>query len=186
MNFTDKIECTDAEVELKYCERCGGLFLRLLGASLIYCGACKAHWAHCCRQLTDAALENGPGGCDLRSFLRAKLNAEPELALCGDQSPILGLRCGHVESNIAGRPYLESRGPGETVAVGIGRFNRNGPLAIPLPHHRAASPLCPSLGRGRPVAVPAGRRNLSRKSNVVLGEEFRRCRDLCRGYGALT
>ncbi len=45
MNFTDKIECTDAEVELKYCERCGGLFLRLLGASLIYCGACKAHWA---------------------------------------------------------------------------------------------------------------------------------------------
>ena len=27
MNFIDKIECTDKPMELKYCERCGGLFL---------------------------------------------------------------------------------------------------------------------------------------------------------------
>jgi len=45
MNFIDKIECTDKQMELKYCERCGGLFLRLLGASLVYCGACMAHAA---------------------------------------------------------------------------------------------------------------------------------------------
>jgi hypothetical protein len=45
MNFTDKIGCTDTEVELKYCERCGGLFFRLLGASLAYCGGCMARRA---------------------------------------------------------------------------------------------------------------------------------------------
>jgi ribosomal protein L37AE/L43A len=45
MNFIDKIERTDKQMELKYCERCGGLFLRLLGVSLVYCEACMAHWA---------------------------------------------------------------------------------------------------------------------------------------------
>lgn len=45
MNFINKIEGTDKPMELKYCERCGGLFLRLLGASLVYCEVCMAHWA---------------------------------------------------------------------------------------------------------------------------------------------
>ena len=40
MNLIDKIGYVDTEVELKYCERCGGLFLRFVGASLAYCGAC--------------------------------------------------------------------------------------------------------------------------------------------------
>lgn len=45
MNFIDKLECTDKQMELKYCERCGGLFLRLLGVSLVYCEVCMTHWA---------------------------------------------------------------------------------------------------------------------------------------------
>jgi hypothetical protein len=45
MNFIDKLECTDKQMELKYCERCGGLFLRLLGVSLVYCEVCMAHLA---------------------------------------------------------------------------------------------------------------------------------------------
>lgn len=48
MNFIDKLECTDKQMELKYCERCGGLFLRLLGVSLVYCEVCMAHWAALC------------------------------------------------------------------------------------------------------------------------------------------
>jgi hypothetical protein len=63
MNFMDKIECTDAEVELKYCERCGGLFLRLLGTSLVYCGGCTAHWA---------ALSTAGGRGDVGSWTRRK------------------------------------------------------------------------------------------------------------------
>jgi len=63
MNFMDKTESTDAEVELKYCERCGGLFLRLLGASLVYCGGCMAHWA---------ALSTTGGGGGVGSWARRK------------------------------------------------------------------------------------------------------------------
>ena len=70
MNFTDKIECTDSEVELKYCERCGGLFFRLLGASLVYCGACMQHWATLC------STTHGNGGVGSRA--RGKLKT-PEL-----------------------------------------------------------------------------------------------------------
>jgi hypothetical protein len=44
MNFINRIECEDMQVELKYCERCGGLFLRAGGATLAYCGPCLAHW----------------------------------------------------------------------------------------------------------------------------------------------
>jgi hypothetical protein len=29
-------------LELKYCERCGGLWLRLCGTQDVYCAACKA------------------------------------------------------------------------------------------------------------------------------------------------
>ncbi|HUK48442.1 MAG TPA: hypothetical protein VLW06_12655 [Terriglobales bacterium] len=28
------------QMELKYCERCGGLWLRLRGSDLVYCAAC--------------------------------------------------------------------------------------------------------------------------------------------------
>lgn len=28
------------EMELKYCERCGGLWLRTCGSERVYCGAC--------------------------------------------------------------------------------------------------------------------------------------------------
>jgi hypothetical protein len=34
----DEIEII--ELELKYCERCGGLWLRVCGSERVYCGAC--------------------------------------------------------------------------------------------------------------------------------------------------
>ena len=30
------------QLELKYCERCGGLWMRTLGSQEVYCGACVA------------------------------------------------------------------------------------------------------------------------------------------------
>ena len=45
MNFLSRMEATEEHVELKYCERCGGLFLRAQGASIIYCGGCALRLA---------------------------------------------------------------------------------------------------------------------------------------------
>ena len=45
MNLITEIGSTNVGVELKYCERCGGLFLRFHGASLVFCAACTAHRA---------------------------------------------------------------------------------------------------------------------------------------------
>ena len=45
MNFIGKMESSQAHVELKYCERCGGLFLRPQGVDLVYCTGCAAQLA---------------------------------------------------------------------------------------------------------------------------------------------
>jgi hypothetical protein len=36
---------SDLLVELKYCERCGGLWLRAQGVSTVYCGPCRTEMA---------------------------------------------------------------------------------------------------------------------------------------------
>ncbi len=43
MNFISRLESTQVQVELKYCERCGGLFLRPQAGAVVYCGGCAAH-----------------------------------------------------------------------------------------------------------------------------------------------
>jgi len=45
MNFISKVESAEIQVELKYCERCGGLFLRPQEAEIVYCAGCNAHFA---------------------------------------------------------------------------------------------------------------------------------------------
>jgi Zn-finger nucleic acid-binding protein len=45
MNFINGMEGEEVQVELKYCERCGGLWLRLLGADAVYCGGRRLHLA---------------------------------------------------------------------------------------------------------------------------------------------
>jgi Zn-finger nucleic acid-binding protein len=45
MNFTEKIERYEIRVELKYCERCGGLWLRSETTFGVYCTTCSAHLA---------------------------------------------------------------------------------------------------------------------------------------------
>jgi hypothetical protein len=41
MNFIGSMEGEEIQVELKYCERCGGLWLRPQGAEGVYCAGCR-------------------------------------------------------------------------------------------------------------------------------------------------
>ena len=41
MNFISEMEGREIQVELKYCERCGGLWLRPQGTDGVYCGSCR-------------------------------------------------------------------------------------------------------------------------------------------------
>ena len=45
MNFIIWTEGLRREMELKYCERCGVLWLRTQGDSEVYCGSCRVHMA---------------------------------------------------------------------------------------------------------------------------------------------
>lgn len=45
MNFISRMESAEVQFELKYCERCGGLFLRPQAAEVVYCSGCTAHLA---------------------------------------------------------------------------------------------------------------------------------------------
>lgn len=39
------MEAGSVQLELKYCERCGGLWLRLRGSDLVFCSACAKSMA---------------------------------------------------------------------------------------------------------------------------------------------
>jgi hypothetical protein len=41
MDFSDRIVGAEILVELKYCERCGGIWLRTKGADGAYCSGCR-------------------------------------------------------------------------------------------------------------------------------------------------
>ena len=47
INAVDRRE--ETTVELKYCERCGGLWLRRTGVSGVYCEGCRARLAELLR-----------------------------------------------------------------------------------------------------------------------------------------
>ena len=73
MNFISEIEGPEVQVELKYCERCGGLWLRPRGASGVYCASCNLR----------LAARPDPGRAPLRKPRRRKarptcLDAERE------------------------------------------------------------------------------------------------------------
>jgi len=41
MDFIGTMEGSEIQVELKYCERCGGLWLRPQGTNGVYCSSCR-------------------------------------------------------------------------------------------------------------------------------------------------
>jgi DNA-directed RNA polymerase subunit RPC12/RpoP len=58
MNFISRMGSADDGVELKYCERCGGLFLRPQASDGVHCGGCKARLA--ARPETPEAVKEPP------------------------------------------------------------------------------------------------------------------------------
>ncbi|MGD0416355.1 MAG: hypothetical protein ABSA80_13435 [Terriglobales bacterium] len=66
MNFISEMEGQEIQVELKYCERCGGLWLRLQGAAGVYCASCR---------VVLAAMPN-PGEAPPRKARRRKARAQ--------------------------------------------------------------------------------------------------------------
>ena len=73
MNFIGTLEGAEENVELKYCERCGGLFLRTSGAGIVYCAGCTSRFvvepdlegafsSGPRRRSRGARLTNGPKG----------------------------------------------------------------------------------------------------------------------------
>ena len=78
MNFISTMEGQEIQVELKYCERCGGLWLRAQGADGVYCASCRVRLA---------AMPN-PGEAPPRKARRRKARAQRTLVQREDlQSP---------------------------------------------------------------------------------------------------
>jgi hypothetical protein len=68
MNFISEMEGQEIQVELKYCERCGGLWLRPQGADGVYCASCR---------VVLAAMPN-PGEALPRKARRRKARAQEQ------------------------------------------------------------------------------------------------------------
>ena len=68
MKFIGRMEGGEIQVELKYCERCGGLWLRQEGKRGVYCGSCR---------VLLAAMPD-PGEAPLRKPRRRKVRAQGE------------------------------------------------------------------------------------------------------------
>ncbi len=66
MNFIGKMDGQEIQVELKYCERCGGLWLRPQGTDGVYCASCGVRLA---------AMPN-PGEAPPRKARRRKARAQ--------------------------------------------------------------------------------------------------------------
>jgi Zn-finger nucleic acid-binding protein len=68
MNFIGRLEGQEIHVDLKYCERCGGLWLRPQGADSVYCADCSL----CLAGMPD------PGQAPPRKARRRKARSQEE------------------------------------------------------------------------------------------------------------
>jgi hypothetical protein len=70
MNFVGEKESAEIQLELKYCERCGGLWLRRRGTGGVHCAACHA----CVAAMPDPGAPPPPGESRRRKARLKKLN----------------------------------------------------------------------------------------------------------------
>ena len=68
MNFISRMESLEIRVELKYCERCGGLWLRPQGADGVHCASYRV----------DLAAMPDPGEAPPRKARRRKARAQEQ------------------------------------------------------------------------------------------------------------
>jgi len=84
MNFIGSMEGSELRVELKYCERCGGLFLRRPAEDQVYCVGCTMYLAQ----------QTGPGGMPSHASL-LKLRGRRRTRKAGSGGAELG-NAGHI------------------------------------------------------------------------------------------
>lgn len=67
MSCESEVQTIGIQMELKYCERCGGLWLRMKDEKGVHCGLCRAHFA---------ALPKRGGGSYRKARRRKVRNSE--------------------------------------------------------------------------------------------------------------
>src|SRR5208337_2017542 len=94
MNFIGRTEDSEIQVELKYCERCGGLWLRPQGADGVYCDSCRVRLAAMRnpRRQRPAKRAAAKRARKERRFKEKTFRARPGLNICRAWPR---WRCGH-------------------------------------------------------------------------------------------
>jgi hypothetical protein len=71
MNLIHKNEGTQIELGLKYCERCGGLFLRPIADDAVHCATCRSRFAalRSATELSGAGQQRGSRRTKNRTLL---------------------------------------------------------------------------------------------------------------------
>lgn len=76
MNFLSKAERPGVAVELKYCERCGGLWFRDKEKAEVYCTACMNHLANVMKGFRGVRFERRKPVAVRVSYLQGIAQAE--------------------------------------------------------------------------------------------------------------
>jgi Zn-finger nucleic acid-binding protein len=83
MNFINDMEGQGKPVELKYCERCGGLWLRSQGTDGVYCASCRV-------RLAEMPDPGEPSPCKARRSRRVCMKEEATGFRKGAQEDVEG------------------------------------------------------------------------------------------------
>ena len=97
MNFSQVIEQGNVVVELKYCERCGGLWLRRLENKESYCDNCRVATA-----TWPGMRRGGTGGKTAHDWVHKRGQRNTEVS--GNVEPlVIEILCGISDSSVANR-----------------------------------------------------------------------------------
>lgn len=182
MNLISRMEGQEIRVDLKYCERCGGLWLRPRGVGGVYCANCRIRLA----AISDSGTATVGKGRRRETRARAtevreEGRSRPGLITC---SALPRSRYGYDKQIDDGHTRVGSDGASGPAAIGSVWGNGNGPVALPQAQHSTIATLCQGVGRGGKTAILVGAGVLPDAGYVIDDEELRRCRDLRSGHGA--
>ncbi len=188
MNFISRLESAQVQVELKYCERCGGLFLRPQAGEVVYCSRCTADLAARSHvgdgvnrlaaplaELASRAWQRDP------NFRSTNCTRRRELSIWREWQRG---RCEHDERPANDHATVDFERSGRAAPFcALWRYGVR-PVALQSAHGGAAATLRPSLSRGWPATLSAGTRVFSLPGHIVLDGELRRRRDFRDRHGA--
>src|SRR5581483_10153739 len=149
-------------LELKYCEQCGGLWLRVMGATGSYCPGCERGMSQLPRRAADNRRTGGSGPRK-RALQRAALRSPVRRAI--------SLTRGQYERGRDGRLHAPlGAGSGRRARLlcrnseKVRSRRRSPTVGLSRPDFGPAAALFPALSPGREATVGPGRRLFSLKS----------------------